>query len=312
MLSFKPQLVAVHVLEPDASFRAILGPTLARWGNGLPPGIRVPGRPTGESGVRAELANVEAFRAALGDRRGTREDEARDWLETQRSELFRGLNAVASVGLDCDGDKAAELIEQISHMGEAVRAAEINHFASAPQDVIAAREELEKAQASERELHREIATLVRACAMPRLTDPEVYERARTETQDVLHAISRNRPATALQAALEQGARAAGVTQADTERTRRVGVAVARLWICHEPAKSHDVFAWRWARFQEGGGEIPIAKVATLEPESPRALTDSEKQAAQWDREREDHEAYKSRLAKKRAAERAARHVEVGK
>jgi hypothetical protein len=214
--------------------------TLKFWGNGDGPEQRTP-RPTGLDRVNEALAVVDAALDALGkrDRGGTRA-----YLNDVRSKLAGARDAFESVGIDFTGPAAVALIERAMAARAAVlSAARALHDAPPDRAVLAEKQaELDLARARAREVTRDMWELRAAVTFPAVPSIEPFKNAKARTMLLRHmARGDAAPARALHEALNQGA------SASREE--------ARLWICWET--SHEVFVWRWRRYEEGNGGADV-------------------------------------------------------
>jgi len=253
----------LHYLPPEPLekvFRDYFADVLRKYGTGLHPGHVVPGTLTGvERGQRA-LKQIDQALEALGKRTGDRAAKARAWLEPQRAALSAALEAFETVGTECDGPAALTLCERLEHARTEVAAAERLLEYAVGTEALRARDELLVAEANRRAVDRDMSALRAACTLPSVPEPEVFKNAEVETRALAVAAARgNRPATVLQDALEQGARAAGCALAAGETVRKTARDETRLWVCYEPAKpdaaTEVVFSMRYARFVEGAPEV---------------------------------------------------------
>jgi hypothetical protein len=189
---------------------------------------------------------------------GTRDrGGVRDALINQRATLAASIAALESLAGDGRplgdirqfrpvGLRYRELAERYELAYAAQQQAKSALHAATRETIQARRTDLDAAEADAREVSREIDALRTAAVFPTvllrgLVEP--FAQAEQQTTELARlAGAKSQPARALFAALEQG--------------RTAPAAVARLWICFEPAKdvAGDLMAWRLRAYNEEHGQ----------------------------------------------------------
>ncbi len=226
---------------------------LSRWGYGAP---GLPADPTykqsnpqaksGLDRLDAVLRAVDNARAELGkrDRAG-----ASAYLDGLHSTLTTARDAFLTVGDDCDGPAAVEIIQRFTAVRGQLRGAQRAHLSAPPDRAVLAEKlsDVHLAEAHERAAIADLVKLRDTLEFPFLPLLEAFERARISTEG-LRGLARATPlrASAVHAALEQGAR--GERSDMSSDARQAFETEARLWICFE--STSELFNWRWARYSE--------------------------------------------------------------
>jgi hypothetical protein len=254
MMQVMQQIPHEAQLAPDAraTLQLLFKETLRRWDSRPWSSHRTPDSDLGIRSVKSGIALCAASLAPLQPKKGERVVDARRWLTERHETLTAALEMVGRLGVALDGPLASELIARIDSSQAAVAAAHEAFLIAAPDTVASAREALDRAQAEERALNRELGALVAACALPKAPAKELFAAAKSQTDAIISAAATGKPASALHAALSQGADAARDTHSDAHSVRLSGSDIARLWVCYEPdTDPGNLFSWRWRRFQEG-------------------------------------------------------------
>jgi hypothetical protein len=228
-------------LAPVDHLKFVLPLGLWTTANGLPV-AGDPNRVAGVDRVRAALRQIDEVAASLKAPTNHRASAAAKTLAAMRAPLAASLAAFDSVGADCDGPAARELIARLEATRGALEAAQTAFSLASRSEIKVARAALDEVEADDRALGRDIAALAKAMAFPMLPDLNALTRAREQTSELVRSAGNPAMRTrSLHMALDQG------KQADAT--------AASFWPCFEPAtgRAAELCEIRASRYAEDRG-----------------------------------------------------------